>query len=418
MTSGVVLWDEASSRLSFSSTEKHNLGERHSIRQTVAFSISSSVRTKMGPLYKHILLILLLMVVLHNTSEGKKGSSSKISPKKTQTSHNPLQTKTKPDSYRKPSTPAERGNSDNPNQQKDRDRDEYNLGGYPGGYPVRTGWDSVEYPVGRDYPNWNPNNKILSPHYGGMFGPGRVDTGGSPFSRSVQSMGYHPSVESKGFGKQAKLAADSGALTGMAVGYGVGQFPRPNLKFKSPKEEYYYNNYMYKRHGMGSGKEIYNPDKYEISLLNQAQTYDLYMDRCTNRTDLFREQDTLDSAGHSSIQKDDPLAGHSGMENAYTGNGWPDQTNTSSPATNNSHLMPAGTHLDENEETVSILKIGYPALIEQMKAKKCVELYIQDFLEKQIKIFPSHNNCNAHSDFLICFFSLSLLFMHLPTSCI
>ncbi|XP_055064677.2 prion protein b [Misgurnus anguillicaudatus] len=361
----------------------------------------------MGQVYKHILLILLLMVVLHNTSGGKKGSSSKSYPKKTQPSHNPSpKTKTKPDSHRKPSSSAERGNSDNPNQQKDRDRDEYNLGGYAGGYPVRTGWDSVEYPVGRGYPNWNPNNKILSPHYGGMFGAGRVDTGGSPFSQSVQSMGYRPSVESKGFGKQAKVAAGSGMLTGMAVGYGVGEFPRPNLQFSSPQEEYYYNNYMYKRHGMGSGKENYNPGKYATSLLNQAQSYDQYMDRCTKRTDLFREQDTLHSADHSSIQIDEPLA---------------DQTNTSSPATNNSHLIPAGSLLDENEDNVSILKIGYPALIEQMKAKKCVELYlvyIDDFLEKQTRIFPSHNNCNGHSDFLICCFSLSLLFMHLPTSCI
>ena len=62
-------------------------------------------------------------------------------------------------------------------------------------------------------------------------------------------MGYNPSVRSQGFGRQAMMAAGAGAVAGMALGYGLGSFPRPHFNFHSPQEEYYYNNYMYRRYG-------------------------------------------------------------------------------------------------------------------------------------------------------------------------
>lgn len=43
---------------------------------------------------------------------------------------------------------------------------------------------------------------------------------------------------------------------------------------------------------------------------------------------------------------------------------------------------------DDDEDTVNISEIGYPELIEQMKARRCVELYMvyaEHYLEKKKK---------------------------------
>ncbi|KAM9820145.1 prion protein b [Neosynchiropus ocellatus] len=214
-----------------------------------------------------------------------------------------------------------------------------NPGGYPNQYPVRggntgPGWGSPGgYPAANPggYPgyggggqfNWNPNNQILSPRFGGGgYGYGGYGRGGSPFSQSVQSMGYKP--QSTGFAKKALMAAGVGAVAGMAVGYGIGRFPRPNFPFRNPEEEYYYNNYMYRRYGSRSTDEKDFGRDYTYQRPPRAESYDKFMDRCMNRTDLLKDQDE---------QKDD--------------------------------------------DTVSIEEIGYPALIEQLKARKCVEEYIQ-----------------------------------------
>lgn len=193
-----------------------------------------------------------------------------------------------------------------------------NPGGYPGG-------------AAGGFSNWNPNNKILSPRVGGGnygYGYGGYGMGGSPFSHSVQKMGYSP--KSTGFAKKAMVAAGVGAVAGMAVGYGLGRFPRPHFSFRNSDEERYYNEYMYRRYGSRSTDEkdygrdyVYNPPP-------QAESYESYMDRCMKRTDLLRRQ---------------------------TG------TSTASGG-------------EEDDDTVSIEEIGYPALINQMKTRRCVELYM------------------------------------------
>ncbi|GLD54211.1 LETM1 domain-containing protein LETM2, mitochondrial [Lates japonicus] len=143
------------------------------------------------------------------------------------------------------------------------------YGGYPGGYM-----------------NYNPNNKIPSPHYGSSFGYGGYGAGGgSPFSRSVQEMGVYPKEKSRGFGRSAVMAAAGGAVAGMALGYGLGRFPRPHFDFHSPQEEYYYNHYMYRRYGVKSTDTNDYSRDYVYS--KPPETYDSYMDSCMKRKDLL-----------------------------------------------------------------------------------------------------------------------------------
>nr|XP_020461609.1 uncharacterized protein LOC109963436 [Monopterus albus] len=215
------------------------------------------------------------------------------------------------------------------------------TGGFsPGGYPVRggntgQGWGQPganpgSYPGGAvgGYPNWNPNNKILSPRLGGGGGYG---TGGSPFSNSVQSMGFQP--KSSGFAKKAMMAAGVGALAGMAVGYGLGRFPRPHFSFRTPEEEYSYNNYMYRNYGSRSTDQKDFGHDYVNKLPPRAETYESFMNRCMSTSD------TPKSGGN-----------------------------------------------EEEDDTVSIEEIGYPALIDQVKSRRCVEEYIaysKSFLEER-----------------------------------
>nr|XP_046231207.1 prisilkin-39-like isoform X2 [Scatophagus argus] len=235
----------------------------------------------------------------------------------------------------------------------------YPAGGYPnqrspyqypaaGGYPVRggstgQGWGQPgAYPGGYPggavggYPNWNPNNKILSPGYGGGgygYGGYGHGMGGSAFSRSVQSMGYKP--KSSGFAKKAMVAAGVGAVAGMAVGYGLGRFPRPHFSFRSPQEEYYYNNYMYHRYGTQSTDNKDFGRDYVYQPPPRAESFENFMGRCMNSTNLLKDQ------GSSSTTPKSQDGG------------------------------------DEEDDTVSIEEIGYPALIEQLKTRRCVEKYME-----------------------------------------
>ncbi|KAF5892025.1 glycine-rich cell wall structural protein 1.8-like [Clarias magur] len=254
-------------------------------------------------------------------------------------------------------------------------------GGYPGGYPS----------IGGPYPNWNPNNKILSPRYGsGIGGPG-YGIGGSPFSKSVDKMGYKPSVKSKGFAKKAMLAAGVGAMTGMAVGYGLGRFPRPNFHFSSPQEEYYYNHYMHRNYGMKSTDTNDYGRDYKFKPSPKAQTYDKYMENCMKRTDLLRNQ----SAKISSIQGDASMAGSLTVSNSST------SESVGTPENSTSEIVVSAKSQESDDDTVSISEIGYPALIQQMKARKCVELYMAysvSFLQKQTQERPtSRSDAHGHS---------------------
>uniref|UniRef100_A0A8C6STH6 Prion protein b n=1 Tax=Neogobius melanostomus TaxID=47308 RepID=A0A8C6STH6_9GOBI len=243
----------------------------------------------------------------------------------------------------------------------------YPAGGYPaaGGYPVRggntgQGWGAPgSYPGGYPggggggYPNWNPNNKILSPRYGaGSYGGQGM--GGSPFARSAMNQGYMPKVESKGFAKKAMLAAGVGAMAGMAVGYGLGRFPRPNFNFRNPEEENSYNNYMYRRYGTKSTDETDYGRDYEFKPPPRAESYDKYMENCMNKTDILKDKSEMD---------------------------------------------------EEDKDTVSIEEIGYPSLVEQMKARRCVE----EYMVYSVKFLQKRSEAQIHNKgSLLC---ISQLFM-------
>ncbi|XP_026200131.1 RNA-binding protein FUS [Anabas testudineus] len=243
-------------------------------------------------------------------------------------------------------------------------------GGY-GGYGGHGG-----YPGG--YINQNPNNKILSPHYGGSFGYGGYGVGGgSPFSHSVQAMGMYPSDKSRGFGRSAVMAAAGGAMAGMALGYGLGRFPRPHFNFHSPQEEYYYNNYMYRRYGVKSTDT--NDYGRDYGYTKPPDTYDSYMDSCMKRRDILPVENR--KPNENPVAADKPT----GVTSALDAGSNTTETNSSAASTpqpvnqaEGNNLPPASQAVSdaEDDDTVSIVEIGYPALIEQLKARRCLELYM------------------------------------------
>ncbi|KAF4081451.1 hypothetical protein AMELA_G00161480 [Ameiurus melas] len=309
---------------------------------------------------------------------------------------------------------------------------------YPGSNPNPYG-GAGGYPGAAQYPYWNPNNKIISPRYGGNYGQGGYGSygaGGSPFAQSVHNMGMGPSLQSKGFGKQALMAAGVGAMAGMAVGYGLGSFPRPHFSFHNPQEEYYYNHYMSRRYGtrpdsnrdpsspdIGPGDSGSSPTNIFQNL--PPNSFKKYMDSCMDRTDLLREsqgrnkraaedswpQEVEDSEkGLTEDDPNEPLDGkpvgeaESQGSDIITGNENTGEGNKTSNATDNplpfAERLTGGTEpptepqekMNEEEEddaTASILEIGYPALIEQLKARRCLELYVvyaEHHAEKQVRV--------------------------------
>uniref|UniRef100_A0A3Q3MM84 Uncharacterized protein n=1 Tax=Mastacembelus armatus TaxID=205130 RepID=A0A3Q3MM84_9TELE len=271
----------------------------------------------------------------------------------------------------------------------------YTAGGYlPQGYPNRGGYGGYGsyggYPGG--YVNHNPNNKILSPHYGGSFGYGGYGVyGGSPFSHSVSAMGRGPTDVSRGFGHSAVLAAAGGAMAGMALGYGLGRFPRPHFQFHNPQEEYYYNHYMYRRYGMKSSDT--NDYSRDYRYTQPPETYDRYMDSCMKRTDLLpaetRKQNNKPAAT-TTIPSTTTTAVPNATEANSTTKGNSTVIAPLTPNESEANPVPPVSQgvrkATEDDDTVSIVEIGYPALIKQLKARRCVELYLaysNKYLKKQ-----------------------------------
>ncbi|XP_071339326.1 uncharacterized protein [Trachinotus anak] len=246
-------------------------------------------------------------------------------------------------------------------------------GGYPGGYV-----------------NQNPNNRILSPHYGGSFGYGGYGAGGgSPFSQSVNAMGMYPQEKSRGFGRSAAMAAAGGAVAGMALGYGLGRFPRPHFHFHNAQEEQYYNHYMYRRYGVKSTDTNDYSRDYQYS--QPPKTYDSYMDSCMKRTDILpgenqkpKNKPAAATPTTTSVVTSGPDTGTSN-KTTETNSTAEENSSASAPSTPRSLNQPeanpapsvsqaaSGT---EDDDTVSIVEIGYPALIEQLKTRRCLELYM------------------------------------------
>ncbi|KAM9744039.1 uncharacterized protein ACNS7B_011349 [Menidia menidia] len=339
-----------------------------------------------------------------------------------------------------PSSPGGYPNQVGYNQYPARPGGYPNQAGYPqypsrpGGYPNQAGYPQYPgYPAGAfpaqnhpyggglgnygnspgSYINYNPNNRILSPQYGGSFGyGGHAGGGGSPFSHSVQAMGYAPSDKSRGFGGSAVMAAAGGAVAGMALGYGLGRFPRPHFHFHSPEEELYYNHYMYRKYGARSTDS--NDYSRDYELQTPPGTFDNFMDSCLRRTDLLpvgrRKPDDRPAPGpapgpdpgpakttmaaSSTTSTEAAPVGGIGSTQAQNSSATPPSTPLSPNRTESNPEPPAASQLlqpddnavedDDDNDTVSIVEIGYPALIRQLKERRCVELYVV-YSEKHLK---------------------------------
>ena len=223
--------------------------------------------------------------------------------------------------------------------------------------------------------NYNPSNRILSPGYGGSYGyGGHGAAGGSPYSRRVQGMGYKPSSSSRGFGRGAETAAGAGIITGMTLGYGLGRIPRPksHFHFQSPDEERYYYHYMYQRYGSRST----DGDDYSRDYVFSPPSFSEHMNTCMKRQDLLPAVKTPTSPiipmatdngrGKKTLESNDTL-------------GYNNTVSSDKPTAN--PLPPASKGLgmnDADDDTVSVVDIGYPALIYQLKVRSCVEVYIDN----------------------------------------
>ncbi|CAL8249183.1 unnamed protein product [Merluccius merluccius] len=295
---------------------------------------------------------------------------------------------------------------------------------YPNQYPAGGYGYGGAHPVG-GHMNYNPNNKILSPGYAGSYGYGGTGgAGGSPFARSVAGMGMNPSAGSKGFGRTAVVAAGVGVVSGMALGYGLGRFPRPPFRFHNAQEEHHYNHYMYKKYGTRStDQEDYSRDyKYTPVPI----PFDKHMDTCMKRQDLFPSESKQGTKGPAKAISPtaaataaappaaaaatttaaspivDIVTANSTSSNASGGSSSNDtavDTNLTAPCPNQTNqpcadpplppavedVSKAANRDDIDDDTVSIVEIGYPALIDQLKAMRCVELYMvysDRFLQK------------------------------------
>ncbi|KAM3611147.1 uncharacterized protein V6R79_014191 [Siganus canaliculatus] len=267
-------------------------------------------------------------------------------------------------------------------------------GGF-GGQGANTGPNYGQY--GGGYINQNPN-RHLSPHYVNSFGYGAYGgRGGSPFSNNVQRMGMYPSDKSRGYGQSGAMAAAKGAVVGAAVGYGVGRFQRPHFHFRNRNEEQYYNRYMYNKYGTQSTDDNDYSRDYKYS--QPAKTYDNFMDSCMRETDL-REEDqhpkkkpavttkapasTMAPNTANTTVTNSTAADNSSASSLPTPRPLNESEASPAPPDSRRVLRHAATDFDDGHDTVSIMQIGYPALINQMKARRCVEKYMV-YSEKYLK---------------------------------
>ncbi|XP_028270493.1 prion protein b [Parambassis ranga] len=361
-------------------------------------------------------LLLLLYHVPFSNSKGGKSSKTSSSSKKTHTStsnHGSSHTNTNT-GHKHNQGSGSQGQSEQNNQQGGGGGGgghSYGQGStYRGGYGGHRGYGRYGhgghqgyggyggyggYP-GR-YINHNPNNKILSPRYSGSFGYGG-GRGGSYFSHSVARSGMGPNTNSLGYGRSAVAAAAGGAMVGMAVGYGLGRFPRSHLQFRNPAEEYYYNHYMYKKYGMKSTDTNDYSRDYVYS--KPLDNYNGYMDSCMKTNEILPESQKPEIKPTSTITTTTTIgtaaSGTSTTSNTtQTNNAAAENTLTSAPSTSSpqnqseASPVPAASQppsSEEDNDTVSMTEIGYPSLLEQVKVRRCVERYVDNsdkFLERR-----------------------------------
>lgn len=184
------------------------------------------------------------------------------------------------------------------------------------------------------------------------------------------------------------------------MGYGIGRYPRPHFPLRNPQQEYYYNHYMYRKYGTRStDTNDYSRDyKYDPP----PQTYDQHMDKCMKRTDLLRgeRQKPNSKPAVTTMTKTTTTtvitsASDTNSNTTETNSSAAGNTSSSAPSTPHplnqpevGPVAPASPALSsaEDDDTVSIVEIGYPALIEQLKARRCLELYMVEserYLKRQ-----------------------------------
>lgn len=196
------------------------------------------------------------------------------------------------------------------------------------------------------------------------------------------------------------MAAAGGAMAGMALGYGLGRFPRPHFHFHSPQEEYYYNHYMYRKYGIKSTDT--NDYGRDYSYSQPPKNYDNFMDECIKRRDLLPAENQQPNIKPAATTKTTTTAVTSAPDtrsNATESNSTAaGNTTTSAPSTaqlqNQTEANPVPpasqalgktvTDDDDDDDTVSIVEIGYPALIKQLKVRRCLDLYMV-YSEKYLK---------------------------------
>lgn len=372
-------------------------------------------------------LSLPLMFLAHFSLGGRSGKSSS-SKKPTSSGHGKSQTSTKTDSRNNQGSVSEGGY---PKQHGSPDQGGntpggggyghggydghggYGHGGYGGGYggyghrgyggyghggykPADGAYGGSDVGDFGSYGGGYINqNKILSPHYGNSFGyGGRGGRGGSPFYQKVKAVGISPSDKSKGFGRTAARAASGGAVAKMAVDYGLGRFPRPHFQFQSPEEEYYYNHYMYTTYGVKSTDA--NDYSRDYSYSQPLENYERHMNICMKTLELLPEKKhqksnklTLNTTSSSLLVPNNVTGNSTAADNSssYTTPNHPSQTEAKppSPTSQIPSEAAATAALDSDDDTVSIMETGYPALIKILKVRKCLKSYIVNS-EKYLKV--------------------------------
>lgn len=147
-----------------------------------------------------------------------------------------------------------------------------------------------------------------------------------------------------------------------------------------------------------------NVNPHDIFQNPPPQSYDSFMDKCVKRTDLLREKPEGRSRRSTDFVEaqaaeigDDPTGA---QENTTNNNSTAERDTSGSslfvtskppetPTQPQKHTQERKAEAeDDDDDTVSIMEIGYPALIEQMKARRCVELYMvyaEQHAEKQVQ---------------------------------
>lgn len=382
-----------------------------------------------------VLSLSLLLFHAHFSLGGRSGKNSKStssSPGKTQTSTKTVsrnnQGSVSEGGYPKQHGPPSQGGGEYGHGGSGGGyggQGSYGHRGYGGGYGGygRGGYkpDDGAY-VGSDVRGFGSygggyinQNRIVSPHYGNSFGyGGRGGRGGSPFYRKVKAMGISPSDKSKGFGRTAASAASGGVVAKMAVDYGLGRFPRPHFQFQSPEEEYYYNHYMYTTYGVKSTDA--NDYSRDYSYSQPLENYERHMNTCMKTIELLPEKNqqksnrpALNTTSTSSLLvSNNDTDNNTAADNSSrsTTPNHPSQTEVK-PLSPTSQI-PSEAAPDHNDDTVSIMETGYPALIKMVKVRKCLKIYIVNS-EKYLKVIGGAQRLEIGGQMLLAVVTSTLL---------